>query len=166
MQPGVPARYHERLWPSPAVWALVPANALVLTLVFLPVGRTAALAGAVVGAVATLLLLVRSTATLQVADGVLTAGRARIPVELVGPAQLLDAGTMRRATGPELDARAYLLLRGWLRRGVRVPVLDPQDPTPYWLLSSRRPEWLAAALAQARAAAVAHDDGSPASPQT
>lgn len=149
-QPGSTARYRERLWPSPTVWSLVPANALVLTLVFLPVGRTAALAGAAVGGAATLMLLVRSTATLEVADGVLTAGRARIPVTLLGAPEPLDAERMRRATGPELDARAYLLLRGWLRRGVRVPVHDPDDPTPYWLLSSRRPEDLAAALAGTR----------------
>lgn len=158
MQPGPPAPYRERLWPSPAIWALVPANALVLTVVFLPVGRPAAVAGAVVGAVTTLLLLLRSTATVQVADGVLTAGRARIPVTLLGTAEPLDPERMRRACGPELDARAYLLLRGWLRRGVRVPVQDPADPTPYWLLSSRRPDDLAAALAGSRAGVP---DGDP-----
>jgi hypothetical protein len=153
MQQGAAASYRERLWPSPAIWALVPANALVLTVVFLPVGPAAAAAGAVVGAVATLLLLVRSTVTLQVADGLLTAGRARIPVGLLGAAEVLDPDRMRRATGPELDARAYLLLRGWLRGGVRVPVRDPQDPTPYWLLSSRRPDELVAAIGRAGSAA-------------
>jgi hypothetical protein len=153
MQQGAVATYRERLWPSPAIWALVPANALVLTVVFLPVGPAAATAGAVVGALATLLLLLRSTATLQVADGVLTAGRAQIPIGLLGPAEPLDPDRMRRATGPGLDARAYLLLRGWLRSGVRVPVQDPQDPTPYWLLSSRRPDQLAAAISRAGSAA-------------
>ena len=29
---------------------------------------------------------------------------------------------------------------------VRVPVEDPADPAPYWLVSSRRPDQLAAAL--------------------
>ena len=66
------------------------------------------------------------------------AGRARIPVQLLGDPEVLDADGMRRARGPELDARAYLCLRGWIAAGVRVPVLDPRDPAPYWLVSSRR----------------------------
>jgi hypothetical protein len=31
-----------------------------------------------------------------------------------------------------------------------VPVLDPRDPAPYWLVSSRRPVELAEALRRAR----------------
>lgn len=144
--------YSERLWPSPAIWALVPGDALVLGLMFLPVGRTAAVTAAVVGALATVLLLVRSTATVRVDGGTLTAGRARIPVALLGRAEPLDRERMRLALGPEADARAYLLLRGWLKQGVRVPVQDPADPTPYWLLSSRRPAELAEAIGRAQAA--------------
>ena len=78
------------------------------------------------------------------------AGRARIPVALLGAPEALDAEAMRQARGPGLDARAYLCLRGWISAGVRVPVLDPRDPAPYWLVSSRRPEDLAEALRRAR----------------
>ena len=52
----------------------------------------------------------------------------------------------RRAAGVEADARAYLLLRPYRKRAVRVEVADPADPTPYWLLSSRRPDDLAEVL--------------------
>ncbi len=45
-----------------------------------------------------------------------------------------------------LDARAWLLLRGWIPGVVRVRLDDPDDPTPYWLVSSRHPRRLAAAL--------------------
>jgi hypothetical protein len=31
-----------------------------------------------------------------------------------------------------------------------VEIVDPADPTPYWLLSSRRPQALADAIAAAR----------------
>ncbi len=48
--------------------------------------------------------------------------------------------------GPEADARAYLLLRPYLKRAVRVEITDPADPAPYWLVSSRRPEELARAV--------------------
>jgi hypothetical protein len=33
-----------------------------------------------------------------------------------------------------------------VRGGVRVDVADPDDPTPYWLVSSRHPDKLAEAL--------------------
>jgi DUF3093 family protein len=83
---------------------------------------------------------------LEVGDGVFRAGRARIGVEHLGTAEALDAERTRRVAGPEADARAFLLLRPYLKRAVRVEITDPADPAPYWLVSSRRPEELAGAL--------------------
>jgi hypothetical protein len=48
--------------------------------------------------------------------------------------------------GPEADARAYLLLRPYLKRAVKVEITDPADPAPYWLVGTRRPDQLASAL--------------------
>ena len=58
----------------------------------------------------------------------------------------LDADATRRLAGVEADARAYLLLRPYLKRAVRVEITDPADPAPYWLVSTRHPDELAAAL--------------------
>jgi hypothetical protein len=81
-----------------------------------------------------------------VEDGWLRAGRARISGEFLAGAEPLDADATRRVAGREADARAYLLLRPYLKRAVRVTVQDRRDPTPYWLVSSRDPEHLAAAI--------------------
>jgi Protein of unknown function (DUF3093) len=83
------------------------------------------------------------------------AGRAHIPLELVGPATALDADGVRRQAGVDADARAYLLLRPYLKRGVRVDIADPADPTPYWLVSSRRPDALVSALEAGRTRSTA-----------
>lgn len=88
-------------------------------------------------------------ARVEVADGELRAGRARIPLEYVGNPEPLDAMGTRRVAGVEADARAYLLMRPYLKQSVRVPLVDPADPTPYWLLGSRRPKALAKAIADA-----------------
>ena len=48
--------------------------------------------------------------------------------------------------GADADARAFLVLRPYLKRAVRVPMQDPADPTPYWLVGSRHPDALAAAI--------------------
>ena len=81
-----------------------------------------------------------------VSDGWFQAGRARIEAEHVGEVAALDAEQTRLVAGRDADARAYLLLRPYLHRAVKVEVADPADPTPYWLVSSRHPEALADAL--------------------
>jgi Protein of unknown function (DUF3093) len=142
--------WQERLWPS--VW-LAPVVLLLgigFGLVATPLGGVVAVPVAVLATLALGGMLLATTATVAVADGMFRAGRALIPVELLGTPEALDAEAMRHARGPGLDARAYLCLRGWVPAGVRVPVLDPRDPTPYWLVSSRRPEELAEALDRAR----------------
>jgi hypothetical protein len=94
----------------------------------------------------TALLLGYGSAAIRVDRGQLTAGRARIGAEHLGEALPLDADATRRLAGPEADARAFLLLRPYLKRAVRVEITDPADPAPYWLLCTRRPDELAAAV--------------------
>lgn len=99
-------------------------------------------------AAAAALLLGYGAARILVVDGVLHAGRARIETGFLGPAEALDKERTRAVSGVEADARAYLLLRPYLSRSVRIPVTDPRDPAPYWLLSTRHPERLVAALGE------------------
>lgn len=86
------------------------------------------------------------SARITVEGGRLQAGSARIEARWLGPAEPLDEEAARRAAGIEADARAFLLLRPYLKRAVKVAIQDPADPTPYWLLSTRRPDVLAAAI--------------------
>lgn len=91
-------------------------------------------------------------ARLVLEDDWFHAGRARIELEHLGPAEALDADATRHVSGPGADARAYLLLRPYLKQSVKVAITDPADPAPYWLLSSRHPQALAGALNAARSA--------------
>jgi hypothetical protein len=93
------------------------------------------------------LLLGYGAARVSVGDGELRAGRARIEGRHLGAATALDPDAARRLAGVEADARAYLLLRPYLKGAVRVDVADPADPTPYWLVSTRHPDQLAGAVA-------------------
>lgn len=98
-------------------------------------------------------LLWFGAARVSLHDGVFRAGRAAIPVAHLGVATALDAEATRLLSGRDADARAYLLLRPYLKQAVRVDITDPADPTPYWLVSTRRPDRLAAALASSHTAA-------------
>jgi len=86
------------------------------------------------------------SARVAVRDGTLYAGPAHISLDLLGPAEPLDAEETRRVHGVDADARAFLLTRPYLKRSVKVVVEDPADRTPYWLVSTRHPGELAAAL--------------------
>jgi hypothetical protein len=140
--------YDERLGVPLRWWALATMFVATILLAFLVATPPwVALVGTAVVAIATLaLFLGYGAARISVKDGVLTAGRARISLDHVGEVQALGAEDTHRIAGREADARAYLLLRPYLRRSVRVAIVDPADPTPYWLLSTRRPDRLAAAL--------------------
>jgi hypothetical protein len=81
-----------------------------------------------------------------VRDGVLYAGHAHVPLAQLGTVQALDKEATRRVHGIEADARAFLVTRPYISRSVKVALDDPRDPTPYWLISSRHPRQLAAAL--------------------
>jgi len=111
--------------PEAAAWVVTAAAMLVLAAVLLSIG----------------------SARLTVRDGAFQAGRARIDGAHLGPAVALDPESTRRLAGVEADARAFLLLRPYLKRSVRVEITDPADPAPYWLVSTRHPDQLARALA-------------------
>ena len=95
----------------------------------------------------TIVLIVRMGSTkVEVADGELRAGEAHIPLALLGDVEIIAPQDRRKAMGPHLDPAAFVVHRGWVKPLVRVRVTDPEDPTPYWVISTRRPEELAAAI--------------------
>lgn len=82
----------------------------------------------------------------EVSNGELRVDDAHIPLRYVGEVTPLTAADKRDLLGPYADPEAFVVQRPWIGGAVRVQVLDDADPTPYWLISSRRPEQLAAAL--------------------
>lgn len=91
-----------------------------------------------------LLLLGRSTVDV---DGTgLRAGPAALPASHIGRVRALDAATARRLLGPGLRADAELSLRPWIKTAVQIEVEDLEDTTPYWVVATRRPTELVAAL--------------------
>lgn len=121
-------------------------------LTLLPMGILPMLIGLVGGGMAaTLSVSVYGAARIRVAAGHLLAGDARIPVAALGAAQPLAKEEAQAWRSHKADPRAFMLLRAYVPTAVRVEVTDPQDPTPYVYLSTRRPNRLVAALEAARA---------------
>ncbi|WP_182111312.1 MULTISPECIES: DUF3093 domain-containing protein [unclassified Actinotalea] len=142
--------HRERLWPGPLGWCFVIGFAVLMVIALLPVRGDVALVGGVVSLLVAIAAAVRTSAPVEVAGGELRAGRAHIPVALLGAARVLDRDGVRAQLGPGSDARTYVCLRAWIPGAVVVVVDDPQDPTPAWVVSTRRPQALVAALDAAR----------------
>ena len=143
--------YQERLTAPAGLWVAVwVGSALLGVSVFVALGPLGGLAAVLVPGVLCSVVLARSAAEVAVQDGELVAGRARIPVALLGPVEVLDADGARQVRGPMSDPAGYHLIRGWVPGGVRAEVRDPADPTPYWFVASRHPAALAAAVEAAR----------------
>jgi uncharacterized membrane protein (UPF0182 family) len=134
----------------PVRWWLI-ATALVLTLwviTAVPAGNVAGLAVAGVATVLLVTLFLRYGAVVEVDAQMLRAGRARIERHYLGTAEALTGEAARNAFGRDCDPKAYLVLRSYAPGAVRVEVTDPQDPAPYWLIATRNPQRLAAALTE------------------
>jgi hypothetical protein len=145
--------YRERLWPAP--WVFI-ATALVIPaslLVFLPISMTAGIVCAVVLYGAIVITLILTTPTVAVSAELFTAGHARLPRAVIAGVTAFTGSDATAERGTKLDARAWLLLRGWIPGLVRVQLDDTSDPTPYWVVSTRHPAELAAALTNAQTAA-------------
>ncbi|MGV8978688.1 MAG: DUF3093 domain-containing protein [Cellulomonas sp.] len=140
--------FAERLRPGPGVWIVIVGLAGMLTLSFVPVSLGLAISLGAAALVAGIVLGLATAPRLEVAAGELRAGSAHIPLDLLGPVRPLDREATRHELGPALDARAYLCLRSWIPGAVRIEVRDPLDPTPYWVVSTRRPQALVSALEQ------------------
>ena len=98
-----------------------------------------------------LLLLWRfSAAKVEVHDGELWVGEAHLPLEFVGEVQIVPPAAKRKVLGPAFDPAAFALTRSWIGPMVWLEVKDENDPTPYWLISSRKPEKLVTALTEGR----------------
>jgi len=93
-----------------------------------------------------LFLSQRAVLTIEVTHKQLRVGDATIDRKFLGAIVALSADEMRQWRGPLSDPAGYMALRFWLSRGVKIEINDPKDPTPYWLISSKKAQPLAAAL--------------------
>lgn len=140
--------YVER-WTAPLrTWLLTLVVALVVaaTLHGGRGGAAAVVPYAVAVPTAVLGLLVVSRHRVRVADGMLQVPGARIGLDQIGGVTPLDRTATRRQLGPLAEPRAFVATRGWLGQTVRVQIEDPEDDTPYWLVGTRHPARLVAAL--------------------
>lgn len=145
-------RYRERLW---VPWWWWPLGFILAGLISLEVNAGVRslpdwLPFAVLFAVAAGVLLWLGRVEIRVTaddQGVqLWAGEAHLPVTAIARSAEIARTAKSAALGRQLDPAAFVLHRAWIGPMVLLVLDDPEDPTPYWLVSCRHPERVLSAL--------------------
>lgn len=146
--------YRERLRVPVSYWLLsVPAIALLGAELF--AGFSVVVAVSVYAAFVVVIggfLLAWSAVRIEVSDTTLRAGGDTLPLAAISEVIALDEKQAALMRGPRADPAAHLLLRPYLKRAVCLKLADASGGAPYWLLATRRPDELAAAISRNRAA--------------
>lgn len=76
----------------------------------------------------------------------LWAGEAHLPASVINRSAVVPGSAKSAALGRQLDPAAFVLHRNWVGPMALVVLDDPDDPTPYWMVSCRHPDRVLAAL--------------------
>jgi hypothetical protein len=144
--------YRERLFAPPLWWVvgmitMLTFGAIVWTGFDLVI--TIAVFAALI-AITAAFLLNWGRAVIEVSAGELRAGTATLPLVMTGEVRPLSEEQTRALLGPRADPTAHTLIRPYLRYAVYIEVKGPQPASPYWLLETRHPAELAAAIESSR----------------
>ncbi len=151
--------YRERLSAPPFWWVVGMASMLTFGAIVwtgFDAGLTLAVfAGLILITAAFLLNWGRITIEVT-ADG-LRVGPTVLPLAEIGEVRALDEAQARAMRGPRADPLAYTLIRPYLRYAVYIEVVGRDAAHPYWLVATRRPRELAAAIESSRPVVSAGD---------
>lgn len=142
--------FSERLTPGIGTWIVVLIAGASLGLLVVPLSLTLAAALSAIGVIGGIALAWIGSPVLRVNARVLHLGRAQIDVGQLGAPEVLQGKDWETAMSTGFEPLAFHVTRGWIHSGLRVPVLDPEDPAPAWVASSRSPEDLALAIRAAQ----------------
>jgi hypothetical protein len=140
--------YHERLLVPVSYWLLaVPSIAFLgAEAWFVAGGIVPPITLAVLSLIAAGFLINWGSATIEVTGGVLRAGRDALPLDQAADVVALDERQAALLRGPRADPAAHLFLRPYVKRAVYIKLAEPSAGVPYWLISTRHPDRLTAAI--------------------
>lgn len=109
-------------------------------------GNNAAINAFAITLVLGALIIHFATSTIIVDEEELRIKKAHIPLKYLGECTLIDKRNFSKARTRDADPAAYFATTFWISQGLTVKVIDERDPTPYWLISTRRARELEKAI--------------------
>ena len=115
-----------------SVWAALDNRATLVTLF--------------ISTIALIWISIAMTSEITFDGNLLKIDKANIEIKYLGKVTVLDKTAMRLLRTRDADPAAYLAIKFWEPKGLRIDLNDPRDKTPYWLVTSKRGEEIAALL--------------------
>lgn len=140
-------RYREVL--RAPLWLIAFVYFLFLSLVlsiWAALGNTPALVTFGVLTVWLVDLYFRTALIIRVDETFLHVGAAKIEHSFIGSTTALNTSELKQIRTRDADPSAYLAIRFWASRAVKIEIHDSRDATPYWLISSKNPQRLVEAI--------------------
>lgn len=149
------ALFKERVVPGAGWWVIVASLVAMVAIAYgAALGTGLGVATAAILAIAAALGLWFGSPVVTVTASGLRCGRAQLPADVVGDSTALIGTALREVRrGHGTTATVYSVLPIWSpESALVVNIVDPDDPHPAWLVATRRPQELAAAIGAIRGA--------------
>ena len=133
----------------PPIWVLAFIYFLFLSIVlsvWAALDNRATLVTLALSMIALIWISISMTSEITFDGEVLRIDKANIDRKYLGNVTVLDKNAMRLLRTRDADPAAYLAIKFWEPRGLRIDLNDSRDKTPYWLVTSKRGEEIAALL--------------------
>lgn len=133
----------------PPIWVLAFIYFLFLSIVlsvWAALDNRATLVTLALSTIALIWISISMTSEITFDGEVLRIDKANIDRKYLGNATVLDKNAMRLLRTRDADPAAYLAIKFWEPSGLRIDLNDSRDKTPYWLVTSKRGEEIAALL--------------------
>ena len=133
----------------PPIWVLAFIYFLFLSIVlsvWAALDNRATLVTLTLSTIALIWISISMTSEITFDGEVLRIDKANIELNYLGKVTVLDKTAMRLLRTRDADPAAYLAIKFWEPRGLRIELNDARDKTPYWLVTSKRGEEIAALL--------------------
>ena len=133
----------------PPIWVLAFIYFLLLSLViafWAAFDNRVAFVTFLMATIASIYIAIAMRSTISIDGQELRIDQAHIEVKYLGGVEKLTSPQLRLLRTRDADPAAFLAIKFWLSTGVKITISDPRDPTPYWLVTSKRGEEIAALL--------------------
>lgn len=80
----------------------------------------------------------RNRLIIEVTEKSIQVSACLLEREFISEIVALNENEMRVERSTNLNSLAFLAIRFWVKDGMKIVLDDQRDPTPYWLVSSRK----------------------------
>jgi len=134
--------FEKSNWPLSVWFFLSIMCASIYLAIWAPLGQIPALLSTILCVFGLVILSQKMQTTILVEQNMLYVNNAKINLKFVKKATALNKDEFKKLNGASADPAAFLATNFWTNIGVKVELKDKKDPTPYWLISTKRADEL------------------------